>query len=227
MNDRRLLTCAELCAGGRAVDVGTDHAYLPVYLVEQGICESCIACDINGKPLASARENISRAGLSDRIETLLSDGLDNVPAEGVTDVIIAGMGGELIADIISRAPWLKERKVNLVLQPMTKWDHLRKYLWENGFEVTAELPCREGKFTYSVIRAVYSGAKPSHPCGLDYLYGGKVSPETEDGRAYLLRQAQRLVSVGEGIGRDPARAEESREYLAAAERLRALCDASE
>ncbi|MBR6874655.1 MAG: SAM-dependent methyltransferase, partial [Ruminococcus sp.] len=108
MNDNRLLACARLVRGSRAADVGTDHGYLPMYLVQNGICESALACDINEKPLASARENIEKAGLSDKIGVYLSDGLGSVPCEGITDVIVAGMGGELIADIISRANWIKQ-----------------------------------------------------------------------------------------------------------------------
>lgn len=221
MNDRRLLACAELCVrGGVAVDVGTDHGSLAVYLIEQDISEQVIACDINEKPLASAKKNISEAGLTDKISTVISDGLDNISCDGVTNVIIAGMGGELIADIISRADWLKERKVNLVLQPMTKWDHLRRFLAENGFEVMREIPCIDGRFVYSVMQAVFSGSAPKQRCTLEYLYGGTVSGNTEEGRAYLMRQAQRLETVGQGIAHDAAKAEDARKYFEASKSLR-------
>ncbi|MBR1392369.1 MAG: SAM-dependent methyltransferase [Ruminococcus sp.] len=219
MNDRRLLACAALCKPGRAVDVGTDHGYLAIHLVKSGICESCIACDINEAPLKSAERNILDAGLSDRIETRLTDGLDGIGGEGITNVIIAGMGGELIADIISRAEWLKTQRVNLVLQPMTKWDHLRQYLWGNGFTVTAEAPCAEGKFVYSVIQAVYSGERPTEDCDLSYLYAGLVTAETPDGREYLLRQASRLETVGRGLI-SAGKEEEAQKYINAAEKVR-------
>ncbi|MBR6045542.1 MAG: SAM-dependent methyltransferase [Ruminococcus sp.] len=219
MNDRRLLACAQLCKGSRVCDVGTDHGYLAIELVSSGKCQSAAACDINEQPLASARENIEKSGLSDRIETFLSDGLDAVPDAGITDVVIAGMGGELITDILSRAGWIKERRVNLVLQPMTKWDHLRGWLMKEGFEVTKELACAEGRFVYSVIQAVYTGRVHDTKPGLDYLYGGLVSPDTEDGRAYLSRQASRLRTAGEGIARDPARSFEAGQYLEAADIL--------
>ena len=217
--DARLLACAGLVAGERAADVGTDHGYLPIYLIEKGICKSAVACDINEKPLASARANIQKAGASDSISSFLSDGLDSVPDEGITDVIIAGMGGELIADIISRAPWIKERRVNLVLQPMTKWDHLRRYLYDNCFDVTREVPCRDGKFVYSVMQAVYTGKTPDHPCDLRYLYCGKVTADTDDGQAYLKRQTQRLETAGRGLLRDPKRKEQGEEYIRTAEQL--------
>ncbi len=223
MNDKRLLACAALCSGrpdGRAADVGTDHGHLAVYLVQQGICGTAVACDINEKPLGSAKENIRRAGLEDRISTCLSDGLDCVPSEGITDVVIAGMGGELIADIISRADWIRTERVNLVLQPMTKWDHLRQYLWDNGFEVTRELPCTEGRFVYSVMQAVYVGGRQRGECSLAYLYGGLTDGSTEDGRAYLQRQAQRLETAGRGLMRSPDKAVTAQRYLAAARELR-------
>jgi len=220
VNDRRLLACAELCVrGGIAVDVGTDHGSLAVYLIEHGICGHVIACDINEKPLASAVKNITAAGLNDKIDTVLSDGLDNVDSAGVTNVIIAGMGGELIADIISRAQWLKENKVNLVLQPMTKWDHLRRYLAENNFTVIDEIPCADVKFTYSVIRAVCSESSKAPKLSLEYLFGGTVNGSTEEGRAYLLRQAKRLEAVGEGISHDPLKADEAEKYIKAARSL--------
>ena len=141
-------------------------------------------------------------------------------------MVIAGMGGELIADIISRAEWLREG-VNLVLQPMTKWDHLREYLAQKGFEVLEEKACREGKFVYSVIRAVWTGRAREEKCTLAYLYGGRVSPDTEEGRAYLLRQAQRLEAVGRGVASSPDRAEEAERYLSAAAELRQRAETQE
>lgn len=219
MNDRRLLACAALCKPGKAVDVGTDHGYLAIHLAKTGICGSCIACDINTAPLDSARKNIREAGLSDRIETVLTDGLDGIGSDGVTNVIIAGMGGELIAEIISRAEWLKTQRVNLVLQPMTKWDFLRRYLWDNGFTVTEEIPCAEGKFVYSVIQAVYSGERRNDDCDLCYLYAGLVTADTGEGREYLIRQISRLETVGKGLI-SAGREQEAQEYIDAADKVR-------
>ncbi|MBR1863257.1 MAG: SAM-dependent methyltransferase [Ruminococcus sp.] len=197
--DKRLQKCAELCVGDRAADIGTDHGYLPCYLVESGICSSALACDIAEKPLESARTHIARSGLEDRVTALLSDGLRSVPLEGVTDVIIAGMGGELIVSILENCPAVAQGRLrpNLVLQPMTKWDVLRRWLCENGFEVIRELPCEEGRFVYSVMQAVYTGRITRDP-GLEYLYIGKVSPDTPEGREYISRQAKRLETAGRG-----------------------------
>ncbi len=198
--DKRLLTCAELCKGRRIADIGTDHGYLPCYMVMEGLCDTALACDTAPLPLESAKAHIAENGLGDRVTAILSDGLEKVPADGLTDIVIAGMGGELIARILGDCGWLKSAvpAVNLVLQPMTKWDFLRKWLYENDFLITDEKPCISGRFVYSVMQAVYTGEKPPYPCDLRYLYCGFVKPVTEDGREYLLRQAKRLEAAAKG-----------------------------
>lgn len=142
--------------GGRVADIGTDHAYLPIYLVGEGFSSAALACDINEGPLRSARANIASAGLSNRIETLRTDGLCGVESFCPDDVIIFGMGGELIARILSDAPWVKTRDVGLILQPMTKASVLRAWLLENGFEITGETITFEEKY-YQTIAARYTG----------------------------------------------------------------------
>lgn len=198
--DKRLMTCVSLCKGRRIADIGTDHGYLPCYMAAEGLCDSALACDTAPLPLESAKEHIAENGLQDKVTAILSDGLENVPPDGLTDIVIAGMGGELIADILGRCRWLKtaEPPINLVLQPMTKWDYLRQQLYDNGYLVTDEKPCVSGRFVYSVIQAVYTGEKPPYPCDLRYLYCGLVTPDTDDGKAYLSRQAKRLEAAAKG-----------------------------
>ena len=87
------MTCAKLCTGDFVCDVGTDHGYLPCFMIKENMCKKALACDVAPMPLKSAEEHINREGLSDRIGTVLSDGLDNVHPEGITDVVMAGMGG--------------------------------------------------------------------------------------------------------------------------------------
>ena len=198
--DKRLLTCVSLCRGRRIADIGTDHGYLPCYMAAEGLCDTALACDTAPLPLESAKAHIRENGLEDKVTAILSDGLEKVPPEGLTDIVIAGMGGELIADILQKCSWLRSAvpPINLVLQPMTKWDILRKWLYENGFLVTNEKPCISGRFVYSVMQTHYTGVKPPYPCDLRYLYCGQVTPETEDGREYLLRQSKRLEAAAKG-----------------------------
>ena len=194
--DDRLTACAELCCGKVLCDVGTDHGYLPCYMIEKGLCTKAYACDIAPGPLSSAREHISRRGLEDKISPILSDGLENVEKNDITDVVIAGMGGELIADIISRCSWLKEG-INLVLQPMTKSDTLRQWLYDNGFSVKKEKACIKGRFVYSVMQVRYE--KPDYPLTGEYLHYGFVKSDTPAGKRYLRNRSEKLKKIGSGL----------------------------
>ena len=213
--DKRLLACAELCKGRRIADIGTDHGYLPCYMAGEGLCDTALACDTAPLPLESAKAHIAQCGLEDKVFPILSYGLEKVPAEGLSDIVIAGMGGELIAQILEKCGWLKTAApaVNLVLQPMTKWDFLRRWLYDNGFTVTTEKACVSGKFVYSVMQAHFEGTKPPYPCDLRYLYCGIVTDDTEDGREYLKRQAIRLSAAAKGkaSGGDISAAQEMQE----------------
>lgn len=201
MTDNRLLTCAKLVKGNKAVDVGTDHGYLAVYLISEGICDTVIACDVNEKPLNAARKTVKKSGYEEKIEVVLSDGLDNVKSDGVTDIIMAGMGGELIVKLLEKCSWIKDKgnSINLVLQSMSKSHILRKWLFDNNFSVEKELACEDGGFVYSVMQISFTGLKPEYLCDNRYLYGGRVEADDEYGAAYLQRQAQRLKTAGLGM----------------------------
>ena len=116
----RLQMVADFVRDGAAVaDIGTDHAYLPVALVLSGKCPRAVVSDLREMPLENARQAIRRYHLEDRIVACLSDGLDEIAPDWAQDIIIAGMGGELIAAILARAPWLRNEGKRLILQPMT------------------------------------------------------------------------------------------------------------
>jgi len=158
--DDRLKTAASMIRpGGVAVDVGTDHGYIPIWLLQQGICPFAVASDINRGPLERARENGIRYGVMDRLTLVLCDGLDGVEPEkhGVTDVCICGMGGELIASIVTRSAYVKEKQCRLVLQPMSSGYELRKALLADGFAIREERLCQAAGRVYSCIGAVYTG----------------------------------------------------------------------
>ena len=114
--DARLLSVAKFVReGAYACDIGTDHAYLPVYLVLIGRAVRALASDINKGPVERAKISVSKYGVSDKIDVILSAGLDGAADYPVTDIIIAGMGGELIASIIDAAKWTRDCKYRLIL----------------------------------------------------------------------------------------------------------------
>ena len=156
----RLKLIADLVKPGSVLaDIGTDHGYVPVYCVSKGICPKAIAMDVNSQPLEKAKENISKYGLEDFITTRLSDGLEALSAEEADSVVIAGMGGLLIMNILEQGAHLLGKDTQLLLQPMLAQKELRKYLYIHGFEITDEYVCREDDKFYNIISAKLSSDK--------------------------------------------------------------------
>ena len=174
--DARLLSVAKFVRENAfACDIGTDHAYLPVYLVLTGRAAGALASDINKGPVMRAKESVAKYGVSDKIEVILSDGLSGAEKYPVTDVIIAGMGGELIASILDGAKWIQNKKYRLILQPMTHAEILREYLATKGFLVIDEdiVVDGDGKRIYQIICAEFSGEPEAYTT--DELYLGKCN----------------------------------------------------
>ena len=196
----RLSLCAEMVReGSRLADIGTDHGYLPIALCHSGKIPSALACDINPLPLRSAQENIAKFGLSDKIQTRLSDGLDKVRPDEVDDIVIAGMGGELIRDILIAAPWIRDENKRLVLQPMTHHEDLILWLYENGFIIERQAATLdEGKY-YTVLAARFTGEQT--PFDLYTAIVGKLDLRDENSRGFLRRSLHNLRNKSKG---DPA-----------------------
>lgn len=214
LKDKRLLACAEFVKGDTVCDIGTDHGYLAAELLLTGKCKRAIAADINEKPLASARATLEKHGLLEKADVVLSDGLKNISSDGVTDIVIAGMGGELISNILSCADWLEG--VNLVVQPMTQAAYLRKWLAENGFSIEKERAVTEGKHIYTVINAVYDGEKRVS----DPVYENMGMLDTSDDTAidYIRKEADKLKKASDGL-KSSGRLGEYAEKLSLAHKL--------
>ncbi|MBO5269474.1 MAG: SAM-dependent methyltransferase [Clostridia bacterium] len=149
--------------GSVVADVGTDHAHLPIALCLSKIAPRVIASDVRDGPIASARENVRAYGLSDRITVLKTDGLRGIEAYDPDDVLISGMGGELIVRILSEAAFIKQNGKRLVLQPQTHPELVRAFLAENGFGIVAEAVAQDdGDRLYQIITAEYDGIVRPH-----------------------------------------------------------------
>jgi len=204
MNERmftlgaRLAACAGFVRPGVvAADIGTDHAKLPIWLVSEGIVPKAIASDINKGPIESARRNIARYGLEGKIATYIGSGLETLTPDMAQDIIIAGMGGELIALILSAADWVKDSRYRLILQPMSHPERLREWLFENGFEIIEEQAVTDANKIYSVICAQF-GRKKKEFTELDKYAGGLIGKKDELSRSYLCRQARQLRINAQG-----------------------------
>lgn len=144
--------------GNRLVDVGCDHGYLSIYLVQKGICPEGIAMDVRQGPLACAEEHVRESGLGDYIKVRLSDGLGAYAAGEAETMVCAGMGGRLMGRILSESMEKAKSFRELILQPQSELEEFREFLRKAGFAVTEEeAVCEEGKF-YFAMKAVPLGA---------------------------------------------------------------------
>lgn len=157
----RLQTVAGLvppCA--RLIDIGTDHAWLPISLLMQNRCQSALAIDVRPGPLAIAKRNIRSAGLTDRIETRLGNGLDGLDLQPDDAVVIAGLGGYEMMDILGSQPRFCRA---IVLQPMKSLPELRLWLGRQGYRIDEESLAAETHRVYAVIRCHYEGKSYEMP----------------------------------------------------------------
>lgn len=218
----RLRLCASMVRPKiTLVDVGTDHAYLPIWLAKQDLITSAIAADINLRPLQKAQQNIKRYRVQNTVSARLSDGLNAVFPYEADDIVIAGMGGEMIIQIISAAPWLKNGQKRLILQPMTSAQQLREFLAEQNFSVLVERAVTEDDHSYSVLLAQYDSAGVS----VDELYPhiGKLNAQTLDNRVYMSHRVVNLEKKAQGLTLC-GKAEEAAALLGIIERMKEMIE---
>lgn len=195
---KRLSLCASLVRPGISLaDVGTDHAYLPVWLAKHGLIRNAIASDIRRGPLERARHNIERYGAGDMVTVRLSDGLDRILPSEADDIVIAGMGGLMIAEIIRRAQWLKESGKHLILQPMTRAEDLRRSLSEQGFAILYEQAVQEESHLYTAMLCAYCPPRCGRGCLFPYV--GGLTAKAPENFSYLRREAKRLHARADGL----------------------------
>lgn len=166
---KRLLCCAALIEpDARVADIGTDHGYLPIWLVQQGIASAVFAADLREKPLEKARANAQAYGVAEQIQFRCSDGLHSFDGSEMDTVVCAGMGGDLIISILEQAPWLQNERYTLILQPQSSGQAVRQYLAAHGFSIQQETLVQEGGFLYAVMRARF-GRQMVLSCGEQFL----------------------------------------------------------
>ena len=217
--DARLLSCADLVrAGAVLADIGTDHGYLPIFLLERGRISRAVLSDVNEGPLKKARENVEAAGLGSSCELVLTDGASALAPFSATDYTICGMGGELIADIIDEAPHLCDPDIRLILQPMSRQGHLRSYLYSHGFDILEERYSFDNGKYYVCMLAKFVGREQTQDTVTLEL--GPSLDHADDADAYigfLERKRSSLLRTVEGKHRGGNTAEAEEALLAAIE----------
>lgn len=219
----RLMACANMVPQGAVVaDVGTDHGYLSIFLLQKGIASRIFATDIREKPLEKARVNASRFGVSDRMQFFCTPGLRGVPREFDT-LVCAGMGADTMISILREAPWLKDGSYRLILQCQSATNDLRRYLWQSGWKITREILVQDGKFLYTVLEARFGEAAALTP-GQEYAPPVLLTTESPLLRPYLTRCIRGLERTVAGIqqSREPEDLERCRYFETALQELKEM-----
>jgi len=171
----RLLKIASLVTKGKKVaDIGTDHGYIPVYLLNKGHVDFAILADVNKGPLENARSEVRHNNLTDKVDLRLGSGIEVLNENEVDEVIIAGMGGILISELLEAKKSVAHSLDKLILQPMQAQDELRKYLLNNGYEILDEVLVKEDFRIYEIIVAKYTGKNTNVEDEIYYEVGKKL-----------------------------------------------------
>ena len=190
----RLLACAAFVRqGDRIADVGCDHGYLSIHLLQENIAVSAICSDVRPQPLQSAIRNAQKYGLRNKMEFYLSDGVQNIPRDFDT-LICAGMGADTMVSILKAAPWLKDGKYRLILQCQSKTPMLRQYLSDEGYAITKELVLRDGRFLYTVMEVVFAPEQTRLTPAQYYLPEVLSGEEVDAYRAWVIGGIKIAVS---------------------------------
>lgn len=207
----RLRAVADLVPHGASLaDIGTDHAYLPVWLLLEGKISRAIAADLKEGPLDRARLTARQYDCRENITFCLCDGLSGLGPEDADTIVIAGMGGETIAAILQAAPWTRNSTYTFILQPMSAQNDLRRWLWQQGYDIKKEDIICEGDKLYNILLVRFGGAKPM---SLGEEWAGRQSRELDQSLRgeYLSRLLDKTERAMSGISR--GKGEKDRERL--------------
>ena len=164
----RLLKIASLVDNGKRIaDIGTDHGYIPVYLLNQNKIQNAILGDVNKGPLENARKEVTRNKLQDKVDLRLGSGIEVLKENEVDEIIIAGMGGMLINNLLKANEKVAHTTEKLILQPMQAPEELRMFLYQNGYKILDEHLVREEHRLYEIIVCKYEGLEPQE---IDPIY---------------------------------------------------------
>ena len=209
LSDRLLACCAFVRPGDRVADVGCDHGYLSIHLLQTGIASHVYASDVRQGPLSSAKRNADIYGITEKIAFFLSDGVQNLPRDFDT-MVCAGMGGDTMISILSAAPWLKSDRYRLILQCQSKTPGLRRYLSENGWEIKQETVLRDGRFLYTVMEVLWNPDAPRLTVGQCYFSPALcscTSPEAAEYRRWVVDGLRLAVQYRPDVENQKALAE--------------------
>lgn len=207
----RLQTLAEWIKPGlRLADVGTDHGYVPIYLVEKGLIPYAIALDINEGPLSKADAHIREHGLNKHIETRLSDGLKELKRGEADTILIAGMGGPLMKKILIEGQHALDDVQELILQPQSEIEAFRRFIHDFGYRIIDEQMVEDDHKFYTMMK-VEKGFE-RYDLDMDYLYGKKLIDKKDPVlKAFLIKNIASCEAIHDHL--ETVDSEKTRERL--------------
>ncbi len=191
LSNRLLACCSYVTPGDRVADIGCDHGYLGIHLLQSGIATSVIASDVNEQPLRSAMKNSIKYGCRNQMSFYISDGVRSIPRTFDT-MVCAGMGGDTMVSILEAAPWLKGGAYRMVLQCQSKTPLLRRYLSQQGWRIAQEQVVRDGKFLYTVMQVLWDPDAPRLTTGQWYFPPALLKYPSQETAAYFQYVCQGL-----------------------------------
>lgn len=226
LTDRLLKIASLVTKGKRVADIGTDHGYIPVYLLNKGHVDFAILADVNKGPLENARGEVRHNNLLEKVDLRLGSGIEVLKVNEVDEVIIAGMGGLLISELLEAKKEVAHSVDKLILQPMQAQNELRKYLLNNGYEILDEVLVKEDFRIYEIIVAKYTGKNTVVEDEIYYEVGKKLIENKDpllnefiDKKVFMYNSILKKIEgkTGEGINK---KIEESKLAINKLERLR-------
>ncbi len=172
LSERMLMAAKMVRKGSSVADIGTDHAYLPAYLILNSISPKALACDVRKGPLENAKKTVEAYSIEEKVTLRLSDGFDEIEPYEADDFIMCGMGGTLMEQLVSRTYWLKDKSKRIIVQPQSHAEDIRRFFVENGFEILFEDACIDGGKLYCAITAEYTGEIKEKT--VSYIYSGEL-----------------------------------------------------
>ncbi|HSQ89074.1 class I SAM-dependent methyltransferase [Romboutsia sp.] len=226
LTDRLLKIASLVTKGKRVADIGTDHGYIPVYLLNKGYVDFAILADVNKGPLENARSEVRHNNLLEKVDLRLGSGIEVLEVNEVDEVIIAGMGGILISELLEAKKEVAHSVDKLILQPMQAQNELRKYLLNNGYEILDEVLVKEDFRIYEIIIAKYTGKNTVIEDEIYYEVGKKLIESKDpllnefiDKKVFMYNSILKKIEgkTGEGINK---KIEESKLAINKLEKLR-------
>lgn len=196
LTDRLLKIASLVSKGKRVADIGTDHGYIPVYLLNNNKIDYAILADVNKGPLDNAKKEVKHNNLEDKVDLRLGSGLEVLNENEVDEVIIAGMGGILISELLEAKKSISHTVDKLILQPMQAQGELRKYLYNNGYEILNEVLVKEDFRIYEIIEAKYTGKNTNIENDIYYEIGKKLIDNKDE---LLTEFINKKINAYEGI----------------------------